>query len=194
MKNKHSMWAGSILLLGVLGTGIYGMGVSIASSKYDRGHERSERHDYYRSSGRTELRQDPLYEEECGSCHMAYPAGLLPADGWQKNLQNLDDHYGENAEVDDATLQQLQQYLVVASQQRQGDYRKMFRNLGSEIPARITELPYFRHEHDEIPLRYVSGNDKVGSFSQCNACHKRAQQGDFDEDNVDIPGLGRWDD
>ena len=27
---------------------------------------------------------NPVYVEECGSCHMAYPPGLLPALSWQK--------------------------------------------------------------------------------------------------------------
>ena len=61
-------------------------------------------------------------------------------------------------------------------------------------PLRITELPYFVHEHDEIPARLIADNDKVESLSQCNACHRGAERGQFDEDDVVIPGFGRWDD
>ena len=40
----------------------------------------------------------------------------------------------------------------------------------------------------------VADNAEVGSFSSCEKCHKDAARGLFDEDLVDIPGFGRWDD
>jgi hypothetical protein len=69
------------------------------------------------------------------------------------------------------------------------------RSLGfNDTPIRITELPYFTRKHREVPERMVSGNPDVGSFTQCDACHKDAAKGKFDEDTVVIPGFGRWDD
>ena len=123
---------------------------------------------------------------------MAYPAQLLPTASWQKVMQGLEDYFGENAEVDATTRQALENYLFKASSS--GSYQKLFRNLGNQAPLRITELPYFIHEHDEIPSRFIDANDKVSSLSQCNACHQKAERGQFDEDDVIIPGVGRWDD
>jgi len=105
---------------------------------------------------------------------MAYPAMLLPEQSWRKVMAGLEDHFGDNAELDATT--------------------RRFRNLGDARPLRITELPYFVHEHDEIPARFVAGNDRVKSLSQCSACHHDAERGRFDEDDVVIPGFGRWDD
>ena len=65
---------------------------------------------------------------------------------------------------------------------------------GNEAPPRITQTRYFLRKHDEVPARLVRDNPKIGSFSNCQACHGGAAQGDFDEDNVRIPGLGRWED
>ena len=42
---------------------------------------------------------DALYAQECGSCHMAYPPGLLPGRSWQRLMGNLADHFGDNAEL-----------------------------------------------------------------------------------------------
>ncbi len=109
-------------------------------------------------------------------------------------MDGLEDHFGENAELDDESRQSIEKYLVNSASFEKGQYRKMFRNLGSHTPLKITELPYFKHEHDEIPSRFIRGNDKVSSLSQCNACHKGAEKGRFDEDDVVIPGFGRWDD
>ena len=65
---------------------------------------------------------------------------------------------------------------------------------GDSIPLRITELAYFKREHDEIPTRLVKDNPKVGSFSQCDRCHQDAKSGYFSEHKIKIPGYGRWDD
>lgn len=141
---------------------------------------------------------NPLYSEECGSCHMTYPAGLLPARSWEKMLAGLQDHFGENAELDSATATQLTHYLVENSADAEPQYRRsgqITRGLSTDsVPLRITELAYFRHEHDEIPTRMVSANPKVNSFSNCNACHQKAELGSFSEREIIIPGYGKWDD
>ncbi len=140
---------------------------------------------------------NPVYKEECGSCHMAYPPGLLPARSWDKIMLELENHFGDNAEVDTETYKSITQFLLTNSADK-SDYRrskKFSRSINpNNVPVRISETPYFKHKHDKIPTYMVTGNQKVNSFSQCNACHTKAEQGFFNEHNVRIPGYGRWDD
>ena len=136
------------------------------------------------------------YRAECGSCHMAYPAGLLPARSWQKLLDNLANHFGDNAELSGEARARITAYLLAEGDKPQD--RHMTRLIASappgETPLRITGLPYFKHEHREIPQRYIKDNPQVHSLSNCNACHTRAEQGSFREREISIPGLGRWED
>ena len=140
---------------------------------------------------------NPLYKEECASCHMAYAPGLLPARSWEKMMSGLEDHFGDNAELDAETYREISAYLQDNSADK-SDYRrsrKIARSIkAGDAPLRISETPYFKHEHDEIPNRMVSENTKVMSFSHCNACHIKAEQGSFNERDIRIPGYGRWDD
>lgn len=140
---------------------------------------------------------NPVYKEECGSCHMVYPPGLLPARSWSKIMNELENHFSDNAELDTETNQSISEFLLSNSADK-SDYRrsrKFNRSIESnDAPLRISELPYFKHEHDEIPRRLVSANSTVKSFSQCNACHAKAEQGSFNEDDINIPGYGEWDD
>jgi hypothetical protein len=62
------------------------------------------------------------------------------------------------------------------------------------MPLRITETGSFMKEHDEIPKKMVTGNPEVKSFSNCQACHRDADKGLFDEHTVSIPGYGVWED
>lgn len=116
------------------------------------------------------------YQAECGSCHLAFPPRLLPAASWQKLLGSLEDHFGQNAEVDAATRAKLAAFLSGQA----GPAR------GGAAPLRITETGWWRHEHDEIsPAVYK--RKAVASRANCGACHARADQGDFGEHGVKIP-------
>ena len=124
-------------------------------------------------------------------------AGAWASCAWQRIMGSLDDHFGENAELDPATTAELSDYLVSAAAGADGAWiaRKLQRGMDAgNPPLRITELPYFKHEHDEVPARLVRDNPKVGSFSRCEACHQDAERGMFDEHKVSIAGYGRWDD
>ena len=139
--------------------------------------------------------KNPLYVEECGSCHIAYSPGLLPTSSWDKIMTGLDDHFGDNAELDTDTMTQISDYLRssttgTANNQRS---RKFTYSTSANTPIRITKLPYFIRKHDEVPQRIVK-SEQVGSLSRCGSCHQDAARGMFDEDNVYIEGIGRWDD
>lgn len=138
-----------------------------------------------------------VYKEECGSCHMAYSAGLLPADSWKKLMLNLGNHFGDNAELELTTRKALLSYLIENSADN-SEYRRSEKIMGSiginKVVDRITQTPYFIRKHDEIPKRFITENTKVSSLSQCESCHQNADKGSFDEDEVSIPGIGRWED
>lgn len=138
-----------------------------------------------------------LYTKECGACHLAYPPGLLPARSWEKLMNGLSDHFGDNAELAPEDQSALTDYLVKNAADRSGQKRsaKVVRSLKKEeAPLRISEVPYIVRKHHEIPSRLIQGNPKVKSLSNCNACHKRAEAGSFNEHDVSIPGHGAWDD
>ena len=140
---------------------------------------------------------NPLYKAECSSCHMAYPPGLLTSASWSKIMAGLDNHFGENAELDAETQKILTEFLIDNSADQSDNRRsREFSSAvqASDPPLRITETAFFKRKHHELPARLVSGNPEVGSFSQCNVCHKQAEQGRFNEHDIRIPGYGRWDD
>ena len=140
---------------------------------------------------------NPVYVKECGSCHMAYSPGLLPARSWKAVMSKLDNHFGDNAELDSATHGVIVNYLANNSADG-SSYRRsqrIMRSLDNNVtPLRITELPYFRREHHEIPPRVFTSRPELKSLSQCNACHSQAAKGSFAEREISLPVVGRWED
>ena len=128
---------------------------------------------------------------------MAYPPGLLPARSWMRIMNGLADHFGDNAELDAGTMTEITQLLLDGSADA-SSYRRsrqVMRSLPAQAtPVRIMDVPFIRHEHDEIPERLVVPNPDVKSLANCSACHPRAAQGSFAERDIRIPGYGNWDD
>ena len=142
---------------------------------------------------------NPQYAEECGACHFAYPPGLLPTQSWNKLLtpDALEDHFGENAELDDDVLAAIKQYALENAADK--SYYKRSRKIANatrhgEAPLRITEVSYIKRKHHEIPPRMIKDNPDVRSLSNCNACHTQAEKAVFDNDTVNIPNYPDWED
>ena len=120
--------------------------------------------------------QGKEYAKECGSCHLAFPPQMLPARSWSALLGGLSNHFGQNAEVDAVTLKHLRDFLEVTA--------------GPEVsgpaPLRITELRWWRREHDEVSPA-VFKRKAILTPANCGACHPGANNGAFGEHQVQIP-------
>jgi len=115
--------------------------------------------------------KDKVTKAECGACHMAFPAGLLPATSWKKIMQGLSDHFGEDASLDPKTNKHITSYFMKHSE------KGRFRN-----PAqRITELRWFVKEHRDHEVSQRA-KKRAGTMSNCKACHRGADRGNFDDD------------
>lgn len=132
----------------------------------------------------------PATKNECAACHMAYPAGLLPARSWQKMMGELDRHFGEDASLSAQEVEQIGRYLTGnAADSPQAN--RIMQRIASGIapgtsPQRFTETPLFGYLHDEVPSG-VWKRKGIASKSNCVACHTRAEQGSFIEREIRIP-------
>ena len=197
--NKTRWFTGSVLLSSILVFSFGTLSINATEAWNTQEHnEKGEHKGTLRESqtSTTRFKKDTLYAEECGACHLAYPPNLLPQESWKKVMGGLEDHFGENAELDAQTNTHIAQYLDQQGlrKNKSGKQNRMLRNIPKDAPIKITALPYFIAKHDEIPSKMLKNNPKLSSLSQCDKCHSKAVDGLFDEDQVVIPGYGRWDD
>jgi hypothetical protein len=128
------------------------------------------------------------WQQECASCHLAYPPSMLPRASWQKLMTGLDQHFGEDASLDPATQADILKFLEAnaADSGSSGMGRRVMRMDKNTAPLRITETRWFVRKHDEVP-RTTWSRKSIGSPANCVACHRQAEQGNFDEDAIRIP-------
>jgi hypothetical protein len=126
---------------------------------------------------------DPVVKEECGSCHLAFAPGMLPAASWQRMMTQLDDHFGDDASLDADTNRRITAYLVANAADSGGGRRRhgMLRGVSLDNPPlRITELPKWRREHRKV-RDWEWQDKKVGSKANCTACHRDAASGYYED-------------
>lgn len=135
--------------------------------------------------------EDTIYIEECGACHLAYPPDLLPVASWRRIMAGLEDHFGEDASLDEDTSDHIGGYLDAHGLERgrPSSMSRLLRNLPSPPPLRITELPAFVNMHYEIPIQLQVRELETGFLSPCADCHKEAARGIYDKDRLH-PGYG----
>ena len=127
---------------------------------------------------------DPVVKKECGSCHMVFPPQFLPRRSWQKLVDTLADHFGENASLGEAQRKAVLAYLLANAADGPKAGREG-RKFGESIPAaqtplRITETPRWVKEHRKV--RADRWRDpQVKSKANCIACHPAAEQGLYED-------------
>jgi hypothetical protein len=101
------------------------------------------------------------WQEECSSCHVAYPPHMLSPENWQSLMGGLDKHFGSNAVLDARDNKKILGFL------------QRYAGSGDRYAAsslRISDTPWFRREHRSIAAKEWTNPD-VRSRSNCSACH-----------------------
>ena len=135
------------------------------------------------------LPNNPVWQRECASCHLAFAPSLLPARSWQRMMAEQHDHFGEDLDLDTATARHIEAFLTVNAAERLptgAAYKLTHRITLDQAPQRITELPYWKHKHSEISDA-VWRSQAVRGAINCQACHRDAEAGTFHAGAMHLP-------
>lgn len=99
-----------------------------------------------------------LTKAECGACHFPFARDWLPAYSWKQIMDHLDDHFGDNAALDDATRARIESYLI-------GER-------SAAIPIRITEMDGWKGTHGGGTTIETFAQQKGFAVSNCEKCHR----------------------
>jgi hypothetical protein len=125
---------------------------------------------------------EAAFRAECAACHIAFPANFLPKRSWSAIMADLPNHFGEDASLDAATKTEIEDYLQQNAADARGTPRWLKSLPATEAPLRISEFPWFQHEHGSRLIARAEADPAIGSISNCVACHKGAERGHFDDD------------
>lgn len=126
----------------------------------DAGHAR-----YFKDNDRAPL--NPVYVDECGSCHLAYPAEFLNEASWKTLLDGLGEHFKSDASLDEAEMKIVRKYLL-------GHARSKGMGGESPVPVKVSTSRWFTARHgDTDSAGYPKAT--VKTMGNCEVCHPKAQ-------------------
>ncbi|NQU65300.1 MAG: cytochrome C [SAR324 cluster bacterium] len=154
----------------------------------DDHHDNDKQGNYRKQTRYLKPVNNPLYKQECGACHFAFQPGLLPAGSWKKLMDNLINHFGDDASWKEGEENLVRQYLIDNSAEHSTAKRaiKILRSLGDETPIRITKTPYIIGKHDDISASTLK-RKSIRSLSNCTVCHTTAGKGVYSEQYIRVP-------
>ena len=129
------------------------------------------------------LPKNAAFEEECTSCHMAFPPQMLHADSWRAMMNDLSKHFSTDASLDEKRRVAIADFLVANSGGRKTGTT---RDAAGKPLLRITETDRFDKKHREINAATFK-RASIKSPANCTACHAQAAAGDYNERSIIIP-------
>lgn len=127
---------------------------------------------------------------ECAECHLLYRPQMLPAKSWAAMLDDLGNHFGEDASLMPDTLKEVRDYHLAHASDVDTHRRAQKFLAGVDLnnpPMKITDTPRFLKKHKDVPEEAFASKE-VGSKARCQACHTKALEGNFEDDFVTVPG------
>jgi len=125
---------------------------------------------------------NPVFVNECGSCHTLYPPTLLAKEGWSVLMGDLSNHFGDDASLDPADERSIREYLLAHSAETSTQEMsfKMMQSLEKRDMIAITQTPFWKKRHHPISEE-IFKSDKVKSRANCKACHSDVEQGRIED-------------
>src|SRR3989339_30672 len=130
---------------------------------------------------------NPVFVNECGSCHTLYPPTLLPREGWSRLMGDLSNHFGDDASLEPLDHQTILTYLLAHSAETSTQEMsvKMMQTLRKRDMIAITQTPFWKKRHKHISEE-IFKSDKVKSRANCKACHSDVEQGTIEDNAIKV--------
>ncbi|MDD3602523.1 MAG: cytochrome b/b6 domain-containing protein [Sulfurovum sp.] len=131
----------------------------------------------------------PEFANECGSCHITYPPYLLPKQSWAMMMQDLENHFGDDASIDTKTNLSISAFLKENSAEN-STHEAAFKILKSlkenNSTIAITKTPYWKSRHKHINNQ-IFVSQEVKSKANCTACHQNIEYGLIENTFIKVP-------
>jgi len=109
----------------------------------------------------------------------------LPKKSWELIMGDLENHFGDDASVDDETNKEILAFLVKNSAETstmQASWN-FLNSIGNKDIIALSQTDYWKRKHKDIP-KEIFENPKVKSISNCKACHTDIEKGLIENENI----------
>lgn len=113
------------------------------------------------------------------------PPFLLPKNSWEKLMADLENHFGDDASVEEETHNIILKFLEKNSAEtstKEASFM-ILDSLKNKDIISISETTYWKEKHINIDDKIFS-NSLVKSKANCKACHSDIEKGLIEDENI----------
>ena len=128
-----------------------------------------------------------LFYGECISCHTLFPPFLLDEKSWVYIMDNLENHFRDDASLEQEDINAIKKYLVNYSAKnstKESAYH-MYKSLENKEIIAITKSSYWKKRHKSINKKVLQENN-ITKQSDCKSCHKNIENGLLNDKDIKI--------
>jgi len=116
---------------------------------------------------------------------LCIPPNLLPESSWKVLMNNLENHFGDDASLDAKDEKIILDFLVKYSAEKSTKEAsfKILKSLENKDIIAITQTSFWKDEHKNIPKNVFLHNE-VKSKANCKACHSDVEKGLIEDDKI----------
>lgn len=129
--------------------------------------------------------QNEAFVNECASCHTLYPPNLLPKKSWELIMSDLENHFGDDASLDEELNKNILAFLLKNSAETSTmeNSWKFLNSIGDKDIITMSKTNYWEKTHEDIP-KEIFDNEKIKSKANCKACHTDIEKGLIEDENI----------
>jgi hypothetical protein len=103
------------------------------------------------------------------------PPNLLPKKSWEKMMGNLENHFGDDASIDEEANKNILAYLVKNSAETSSmeSSWNFLNSIGDKDIIAMSDTIFWKETHKDIPNK-----------SNCKACHSDIEKGLIEDENI----------
>src|SRR5574344_834705 len=105
------------------------------------------------------------------------PPNLLHKKSWELIMGDLENHFGDDASLDEKTNQDILTFLLKNSAETSTNKASwnFLNSIGDKDIIALSKTTYWERKHKKIP-KEVFKNEKVKSVANCKACHSDSEK------------------
>lgn len=116
---------------------------------------------------------------------LCIPPNLLPKHSWIALMQDLENHFGDDASLDFESHKTISAFLVRNSAETSPKEASVefLNSIGNNDIIAMTQTQFWKNVHQEIPKTLFT-HPKIKSKANCKACHSDVEKGLIEDDKI----------
>ncbi|WP_265588973.1 cytochrome C [Candidatus Marinarcus aquaticus] len=100
-------------------------------------------------------------------------------------MNDLENHFGDDASLDEQTHQTILAFLVKNSAESSTKEASLsfLNSIGNKDIIAMTHTSFWKHAHQEVPTTLFA-HEKIKSKANCKACHSDVEKGLIEDDKI----------